>query len=416
MACYIRYKKMSRCAPRSTMSSTVRVSEMYRAFYGSKRGGILFRYTLKQAKKNPLALLKYHDLEGNNVLHHCALRKAVTDVQSLMNSIAVSRFERLENCSSVNARGQTALHIAVLNGDTAMIQILLRCGVNPLVRDKKGYTCIHYACMQHDYQSMIEVLRILLLWDPQLLSVTSEDGKTPLMIAVQIRNIILIRTILSHLVTFTKYTPILSDEAATPRQSLTSPFGQYFRRGNLIEHFQPTTRDSLTVFHIATINRDASIVRLLLEVSGITEFTYSSIGYLPIHYACQNGDVDTIMALHSVDPELIGSLERSRTREKRTYPLHLVVASGAQKAVQFVLCHGGSFACNIQDHNKRTPIHYAALQGSSTLVQMLLKFGCDPSIEDIKGQTPIDIALQKNNQVCVNVLHKFLYRDMAHCN
>lgn len=407
---------MSLCAPRSNLTSVARISEMRRAFHGSKQGGLLFRYTLRQARRNPLALLRYHDVEGNHVLHHCALRRAATDVQSLMNSITISRFERLENCSLVNAKGQTALHIAVLNGDTAMVQMLLRCGVNPLVRDKNGYTCIHYACMQRNYQPMVEVLRIFLLWDPQLVSVTSENGRTPLMIAIQERNMVLIRTILSHLVTFTKYTPLLSDEAATPRQSIGSPLSQYFRVGNIIEHFQPTTEDNQTVFHIAAINCNANILRLLLDVSGVTEFTYSSKGYLPIHYACQKGDLDTLMVLHSTDPELIGSLERSKTKGEKTYPLHLVVVSGNLEAIRFVLCHGGSFACNIQDYNKRTPLHYAALQGDPSSIQMLLKFGCDPLIEDGDGCTPIDIAMQKNNQIGINVLHRFLHRHVAHCS
>lgn len=407
---------MPLCAPKPTSASTAKVSDICRAFYGSKRGGLLFRYTLKQAKRHPLALLKYHDLEGNHVLHHCALRRATADVQSLMNSTTISRFERLESCSAVNAKGQTALHIAVLNGDSAMVQLLLKYGVNPLVRNTNGYTCVHEACRHHDCQTMITMVNIFFSWNPQLVSVTSEHGQTPLMLAVQECNLVLTRTILSHLVAFTKYTPLLSDEAATPRQSTTSSLGEYFRIGNLTEYFQSTIEDNHTVFHIATINRSADILRLLLDVSGITEFTYSATGYLPIHYACQNGDLDTLTVLQSVAPEMIGSLEHSRSRGKKTYPLHLVAASGSLAALQFVLYHGGGFACNIQDYKRRTPLHYAALQDDPALVRILLKFGCDPLIADSEEQTPIDIAVRRNSQVSIAAMSQFPHGEIACCS
>ncbi|EFO62888.1 Ankyrin 1 [Giardia lamblia P15] len=406
---------MPLCIPKPASASTVRISDISRAFHGSKRGGLLFRYTLRQAKRNPLPLLRYHDLEGNRVLHHCVLRKAAADLQSLMNCITLSRFERVETCNSVNAKGQTALHIAVLNGDSTIVQMLLKYGVNPLVRDNNGYTCLHEACRQRDYQSMVGVVNMLLSWDPQLASVISENGRTPLMLAVQECNIVLTRTILSHLVAFTKYTPILSDEATTPREGTPSFLDTYFHTSNLTEYFQSTTADNQTVFHIAAINRSTDILKLLLDISGITEFTYSSEGYLPIHYACKNGDLNTLVVLHSVTPELLGSLEHSRTRGKKTYPLHLVVASGSLEALRFVLCHGGGFACNIQDHRKRTPLHYAALQEDPILVQILLEFGCDPLIADDEEQTAIDIALQKGNQIGISAMRQTLYKGM-YCN
>lgn len=176
----------------------------------------------KTGEEKPTSPFRYHDVEGNHVLHHCVLRKAAADVQSLMNYITISKFERVEICNSVNAQGQTALHIAVLNGDSTMVQMLLKFGVNPLVRDNNGYTCIHNACRHRDYQSMVDIVNILLSWNPQLASVTSENGRTPLMLAVQECNTVLTRTILSHLVAFTKYTPLLSDEATTPRQGTPS--------------------------------------------------------------------------------------------------------------------------------------------------------------------------------------------------
>ncbi|KAE8305966.1 Ankyrin repeat protein 1 [Giardia duodenalis] len=402
---------MPLCTPKSTPAGTVRISDIIRAFHGSKRGGLLFRYTLRQARKNPQALFRYHDVEGNHVLHHCVLRKAAADVQSLMNYITISKFERVEICNSVNAQGQTALHIAVLNGDSTMVQMLLKFGVNPLVRDNNGYTCIHNACRHRDYQSMVDIVNILLSWNPQLASVTSENGRTPLMLAVQECNTVLTRTILSHLVAFTKYTPLLSDEATTPRQGTPSFLDTYFRTSNLTEYFQSTTPDNQTVFHIAAINRSTDLLKLLLDISGITEFTYSSEGYLPIHYACKNGDSNSLMVLHSVTPELLGSLEHSRTRGKKTYPLHLVAASGYTEALRFVLCHGGGFACNIQDHRKRTPLHYAALQEDPASVQMLLEFGCDPLMADDEGQTAIDIALQRNSQGSISAMRQVLDKN-----
>lgn len=56
------------------------------------------------------------------------------------------------------------------------------------------------------------------------------------------------------------------------------------------------------------------------------------------------------------------------------------------------LCMG--FDPNMEDRSWRTPLHYAALAGSTLLVELLLIHGADPTLADGNGDTPADIARQ----------------------
>jgi uncharacterized protein len=97
--------------------------------------------------------------------------------------------------SIINTRnsdtGDTALHIATKRADTTWIRFLLAAGANPDSRDGAGDTPL--------VQSVVRGCRdcvVLLLENRANPNAANEAGETPLIKAVQLRNALLVRTLL----------------------------------------------------------------------------------------------------------------------------------------------------------------------------------------------------------------------------
>jgi uncharacterized protein len=97
--------------------------------------------------------------------------------------------------SIVNTRssdtGDTALHIAAKRADITWIRFLLAAGANPDSRDGAGDTPL--------VQSVVRSCRdcvTLLLENKANPNATNEAGETPLIKAVQLRNTLMVRTLL----------------------------------------------------------------------------------------------------------------------------------------------------------------------------------------------------------------------------
>jgi uncharacterized protein len=97
--------------------------------------------------------------------------------------------------SIINTRnsdnGDTALHIATKRADTTWIRFLLAAGANPDARDGTGDTPL--------VQSVVRSCRdcvLLLLENRANPNAQNEAGETPLIKAVQLRNAVMVRTLL----------------------------------------------------------------------------------------------------------------------------------------------------------------------------------------------------------------------------
>ncbi len=97
--------------------------------------------------------------------------------------------------SIINTRhadtGDTALHIATKRADPQWIRFLLAAGANPDSRDGAGETPL--------VQSVVRGCRdcvVLLLENRASPNATNEAGETPLIKAVQLRNSLMVRTLL----------------------------------------------------------------------------------------------------------------------------------------------------------------------------------------------------------------------------
>ena len=54
---------------------------------------------------------------------------------------------------------QTALHLAVITDQPAIVRLLINCGASPDVRDHNGNTALHLACSRGLIRCVIEMMR-----------------------------------------------------------------------------------------------------------------------------------------------------------------------------------------------------------------------------------------------------------------
>ena len=88
-----------------------------------------------------------------------------------------------------------------------------------------------------------------------------------------------------------------------------------------------------------------------------------SNGWSALHYACQLGDLQSVI----------------------------------------ILVEKGSMI-DSYSNNKRTPLHLAALKGYPEIVQFLLENGSDQDFQDELGCTPLHLAAKKGHVECINIL------------
>jgi ankyrin repeat protein len=89
--------------------------------------------------------------------------------------------------------GETALMITIKRHDMTWSSFLLGRGANPDVKDFKGNTALHYAALL-GFQEGAE----LLLGQAAQINAVNNNGETPLIIAVQQRNVPIVRLLMNN--------------------------------------------------------------------------------------------------------------------------------------------------------------------------------------------------------------------------
>jgi Arf-GAP/SH3 domain/ANK repeat/PH domain-containing protein len=53
-----------------------------------------------------------------------------------------------------------------------------------------------------------------------------------------------------------------------------------------------------------------------------------------------------------------------------------------------------------QTREGNTPLHYCVIQNQPESMRLLLRSGATPTVENNNGKTPVDIAKERGNHVC----------------
>ncbi|XP_039993937.1 nuclear factor of kappa light polypeptide gene enhancer in B-cells inhibitor, alpha b [Xiphias gladius] len=76
---------------------------------------------------------------------------------------------------------------------------------------------------------------------------------------------------------------------------------------------------------------------------------------------------------------------------------------------------------NTQNDLRQTPLHLAVITNQADVCQHLLVSGCDPTLVDNRGDTPLHIACRHGNLLCFSVITQYCQKEhlhtvMAGCN
>ncbi|AUH72581.2 ankyrin repeat domain-containing protein [Legionella sainthelensi] len=113
-------------------------------------------------------------------------------------------FDALEQGAAINARnkkGQSALHLATLNADKKSISTLMARGINVNIQDKDGNTALIRALEKVLYKDKNEVGRDIaqqLIAAQAQLDIKDSDENTPLILAVQNKDLAMVNYLLEH--------------------------------------------------------------------------------------------------------------------------------------------------------------------------------------------------------------------------
>ena len=152
-------------------------------------------------------------------------------------------------------------------------------------------------------------------------------------------------------------------------------------------------RDKALVF--AAADGDARKVAELLSEGGRVDARDQ--GFTPLLAATDEGHAEVCKLLI----EKGSDLEESDTDTQYT-ALHYAAINGHESLLQLLLSHNAEV--NSRDRREATPLHLASQEGHLASVLTLLQAGADPLLPDHQGSLPIHIAAQLNHDKVVKIL------------
>uniref|UniRef100_A0A8C1JSW5 Ankyrin 3 n=1 Tax=Cyprinus carpio TaxID=7962 RepID=A0A8C1JSW5_CYPCA len=258
--------------------------------------------------------------------------------------------------------GYTPLHLAAREGHKDVASILLDNGASLGITTKKGFTPLHVAAKY----GKIEVANLLLQKEAPP-DAAGKSGLTPLHVAAHYDN--------------QKVALLLLDQGASPHAA---------------------AKNGYTPLHIAAKKNQMEIATTLLEYGADTNATTRQ-GISPLHLAAQEGNVDMVTLLLARETAINLGNKSGLT------PLHLAAQEDKVNVSEVLINHGATvdpetkqFAVSLtiscyrtffsHVQNGYTPLHQAAQQGHTHIINLLLQHGASPNELTVNGNTALAIA------------------------
>lgn len=149
----------------------------------------------------------------------------------------------------------------------------------------------------------------------------------------------------------------------------------------------------------AVANNDLSRVETLFKQFPKLNDTTDLNGYTPLHRAMllKSPEMGKLLIAHGAD---INAENKQKLR-----PIHMAIkATGTNlDMLKFLVTNK---ACNINatDNNGETALHHAVTYGDDKAAKLLVEHGALKNIKNVNGQTPLDIAKEKDNKELIAYL------------
>ncbi|RWS27838.1 ion channel nompc-like protein [Leptotrombidium deliense] len=308
-------------------------------------------------------LVSVANKNGYTCAHIAAVKGSVAVLKELMkfNQEAVKT-------ARIKKTGCAALHLAAEGGHVKVVRLLLQTGAKASDENVDGYTPLHLAAKE-GHVRVLHALRGAVDWK----ICSRKCGLTALHVASSCGQLDFVSEMLTQVPAGIK-----------SERSLKDPSGDY----------------GITPLHLASQNGHESVVRLLMNSTGVQVDAPTQVhGTIPLHLAAQGGHmlVAGLLINRSAD-SLFKTDKQGRTC------VHLAAAHGHQSMVGLLLGQGAEI--NAQDKKGWTPLHHASKHGFLDVVQLLTDSGADPTATSKDEKIPICCAAAAGHYHVISYLLK----------
>ncbi|EDW14986.2 protein phosphatase 1 regulatory subunit 12A [Drosophila mojavensis] len=389
----------------------------------------------KMANVNLPQLLRQRDRSNRNALHYCAAQdlEQTRDLVAAA-SIAIAAPELLE---SADEDGFTPLHLAVIQGNLAMVNLLLANKADVNAVDNEGHSVVHWATVCGE----IEALRAVLAAGA---SVAKPDvnGGTPLHYAAQMcgasydnkqqsNSSKLALEILGILLAHPQASVDVQDKDGRQPLLWAASAGSAKAVIALVKagaRVESADKDGLTALHCAGSRGHTECIDTLISLCGAPTDLIDSNGCTALHYAVTLGHADATARLLDLEADPNRQDRKGRTpahcgcskgqfetlkllkerganlwlrNAKGDLPLHEAAASGRRELLEWLLSQRPK-QVNTTSNDGRSLLHTAAANDYTDMCKLLLDYGGDVNAlyRNSRGLvlTPLDCALQRGHR------------------
>uniref|UniRef100_A0A182NRY9 ANK_REP_REGION domain-containing protein n=1 Tax=Anopheles dirus TaxID=7168 RepID=A0A182NRY9_9DIPT len=368
------------------------------------------------------------DRSNKSALHYCSSAQDIAAAAS----VAMVAPELIE---SADEDGFTPLHLAVIQGNLQLVNLLLANGADVNALDNEGHSVVHWATVCGE----VEALRSVLAAGADV-STPDINGGSPLHYAAQMCGanyegktarasaklaLEILNTLLNHPDTSVEVEdkdgrqPLLWAASAGSAKAVLA----LIKAG---AHVESADKDGLTALHCAASRGHTECIDTLINLCGAHTDQIDSNGCTALHYAVTLGHADATSLLLKLDADPNRQDRKGRTpahcgcakgqmetvkilhtkkgnlwlrNAKGDLPVHDAASSGRRQLVQWLIQMKPKHI-NTTSNDGRTLLHIAAGHDNVDMCKLLLELGADINLlyrPSSKGAplTPLDYALAK---------------------
>lgn len=328
--------------------------------------------------------------------------------------------EKKSNLTTVNNRGESLLHQAVIGGDLDILDtILVLNEINLNSQDNEGNTVMHFVALQKPKKNLLEICQKL-MEDGATASLKNDYHKTPYHIAVASSLYDLIKTMLrkrkdgvdirdnfGHTPlqialdrNLTNIFEILINYTANP--FVSDNYGRTIIHNSVLKGDIRSLKS--VIFSNKTFRGEANAKIELVDGLNIRDLH----SYTALHIAAEIGYEEAFKVLlqQKVNLTTINRNENTvlhsaiKGRVFSIVKLLLNGTMGTDEEFQFV---------NKQNNDGQTALHLAVVQGEINLIDFLLQKKSDPLIKDIANVNSLELSASFAKLETIKLFSKFNY-------
>ncbi len=352
-------------------------------------------------EKNPL-LLNRTDFNNQSPLLWASSEGHVEIAEYLLKKGANLEFATTTPRPTHSANGRTALYWATTKGHHKMVNLLAKAGaITTTALGDKQFQPIHKAV----FLGKLDLVRVLIEHNPDLLEEMDIDGHTPLYLAVGRGRADITDYLISKGANVNVFPTSKDHEGKGPLYWATEKgncqiVNSLLKAGAIIKSSEKIAHP----IHIAAKNGNLDIVKTLIDYYPDLIENKDHFGQTPLLWAASQGHIEMVDYLIERKADLnMASFNPGHKYHGKT-PIYWATEAGHSKVVNS-LAKAGAITTTALGEGKFQPIHIAAYKGNLDLLKALIENDLKLLDErDAFGQTPLLLAAEKGHTDSVDYL------------